>query len=232
MFRISDIDLERHNKELYDLSCITATETIKKALEEYFKEDYEEVSDDKLYTKVNIKEILNILPKKIIKEISSLGIDVDKFISKKVAQFMILLKDKEALTPDIFIEYILSYMIKESQRIDILSDNKEETNENSKLLSLFIEYYEDMFEDELLEGDMDDLDIEEYSTNAVKELSDLSFMISNFIFWDFDFSFFDSFGFLETLKQCKNGVLSQSGGYGEQYINNIFSSVSEPIPNI
>jgi hypothetical protein len=42
---------------------------------------------------------------------SGLEVDLKIFISKKMAQFLILLNDKEEHSPDLFIEYILAKMI-------------------------------------------------------------------------------------------------------------------------
>ncbi|HAS91979.1 MAG TPA: hypothetical protein DCS12_07025 [Clostridiales bacterium] len=49
--------------------------------------------------------------KKFLNEMSGLEVDLKIFISKKMAQFLILLNDKEEHSPDLFIEYILAKMI-------------------------------------------------------------------------------------------------------------------------
>ena len=51
-------------------------------------------------------------------------------------------------------------------------------------------------------------------------------------FWDWDFSFFDDWGFKETLKEFGPGLNGKMRGYGLEYMRKIFTDVNEPIPDV
>lgn len=110
MFRLVDDEFIQYD-ELHKAVVFCLTETIKSHLIEYFEKGYENQNEQNLYLKTKTDKALGLFTKKFLDEMSSLGVNPQVFIPKKMAQFLTLLNDKEEKTPDLFIEYILFKII-------------------------------------------------------------------------------------------------------------------------
>lgn len=229
MFRLANLPFE-DVPELEKLATFCITETIKKNLEDYFERDYNKCSCGDLFSKVKIEKAREIFPEKILDEIESLGINSNLFIAKKVAQFMNILTDDDEITPDIFVEYILYKMIK-FYRYQYNFDFVVATvSEYIPILKKMIrEYAKEYLELTVVK------ERNRYVKDSVNALSLFSYLLSNdesdFTFWDFDFTFFDDWGFKNTLYQAAYGYFGQVGGYNINYVSSIFTSINEPVPS-
>lgn len=229
MFRLANLSFEEV-PELEKLATFCLTETIKMNLEDYFEKDYNKCSCDDLFNKVKIEKVIGIFPEKLLDEMKSLGIKSNLFIAKKIAQFMSTLTNADAVTPDIFIEYILYKMItfyREQYNFDFIADTVSEKVPNLK--NLIREYAKEYLELTVIK------ERNKYVKDSINALTLFSYLLSNdesdFTFWDFDFTFFDDWGFKNTLHQAAYGYLGQSGGYNINYVSSIFTSVGEPVPS-
>jgi hypothetical protein len=227
MFRLVDNAFEENN-ELHTMAVYCLTETIKAHLAMYFEEDYEKVMEQDIYTKVKLDEIYKLFPDKLINNMINMGVDISLFLPKKIAQFMILLKKQDEETPDVFIEYVLyKMMLKQSEmRFDFTT--KEVVDKKVELKKLLRTYAKE----ELCIDDVKD------RNNYVKEqsilLTEFTRMLgddNSLAFWDWDFDFFDEWGFESVIKEMAYGVLEQLG-YGLEYTKSIFTDVEEEIPSI
>ena len=229
MFRLANLSFE-DVPELEKLATFCITETIKMHLEDFFEKDYDKCSCGDLFNKVKIEKARGIFPEKLLDEIESLGINSNLFIAKKVAQFMNILTDADAVTPDIFIEYILYKLIKfYRHQYDFYFIANTVSEHIPNLKKLIREYAKEYLELTVVK------EINKYVKDSVNALTLFSYLLSNeesdFTFWDFDFTFFDDCGFKNTLYQAAYGYLGQSGGYNIKYISSIFTSIYEPVPS-
>lgn len=229
MFRLVD-DAFEENNELHTIAVYCLTETIKIHLEKYFEEGYSNEEDKMLYMKVKLDEAYELFPDELVNSMISVGVNVSLFITKKIAQFMLLLKKSDEETPDIFNEYILYRMIIKQSKSYWDYTSKEIDDEKVKLKKLLRTYAKD----ELEINDVKELNkfvkdntrllTEFTSLLGVKESNDESY-----VFWDWDFDFFDQLGFENMIKQLTYGILSQRG-YGVDYTKSIFTDIDEEVP--
>ncbi len=234
MFRIVN-DAFQDSEELHSLAAYCLTETIKRELESYFEDGYKKATDELLYKEVKMPYVIQLFPTEFLKEMEIVGVNVDVFIPKKFSQFMKILAIHEEVTPDIFIEYILSRMIykytKENRFEIIPEDVSCKIDDLKKLLRTYAK-------DTLQINDIKERNL--YVKENTLVLTRFSYLPgvegyddTSLAFWDWDFSFFDDWGFIKTLEQLSFGVLNQSRGeYGLDYSRNIFLSVGEQEPSI
>lgn len=229
MFRLANLSFEEV-PELEKLATFCLTETIKINLEDFFEKDYNKCSCGDLFNKVKIEKAREVFPEKLSDEIELLGINSNLFIAKKIAQFMNILTDVDTVTPDIFIEYILYKMIKfhnHQYSFDFIAETVSEHIPNLK--KLIREYAKEYLELTIVK------ERNKYVKDSVNALTLFSCLLSNnesdFTFWDFDFIFFDDWGFKNTLYQAAYGYLGQAGGYNIEYVSSIFTSINEPVPS-
>ncbi|MCA1066110.1 hypothetical protein QTG56_25520 (plasmid) [Rossellomorea sp. AcN35-11] len=235
MLRLANLAFEQAPK-LHKLSSYCLTETIKAHLVPYFEEGYELENAETLYTKVKVEKVLKIFPEKIIREMALIDVDAAVFTSKKVAQFMTQLNSEEEHVPDVFIEYMLVRFIKSQSRMgeDYTPHQvKVRKSELKRLLNHYAVVYECDFH-ETEEGQIECAKefAEEYTILAT-DFTRLQGINGpddrTLVFWDWDYMFFDDWGFTETIFQLAHGVFL---GYGLAYTNNMFTSIDEDIPSI
>jgi len=226
MFRIANKEFEK-NEELYNLATYCLTETIKNYLKVYFNRDYETFCAEELYKKVNWESVFKIFPSKLINEIKIFGIEPREFISKKIAQFMNLLNETEENTPDIFIEYIFYLMIQNERKSNfyIIPNNvSEKIPELKKMVRVYVKE-NDEFEDAKERN--------KYIKDRITFMTCFPSLLGeddeSLAFWDWDFSFFDEWGFEETIMSSAYGVLVNCG-YGLDYTRAIFTDIGYAIP--
>jgi len=127
---------------------------------------------------------------------SGLEVDLKIFISKKMAQFLILLNDKEEHSPDLFIEYILAKMIYKQckKRIWLYKHGSDREKKRIKKDGSWV-----------CQKGIDFENIKErnkYVKDTVTVLTEFMYLLGadgmgddSLAFWDWDFSFLDSHGF-------------------------------------
>lgn len=216
------------DKELQNLAVLCLTETVKAHLEHYFEEGYEDESVDTLYTKVNLKKVKNLLPIDMVVDMELIGVNPESFVPKKIGQFMALLKDNEEHTPDLFLEYILYQMIEEQSKkgFDIIPLSVvTHKPELKKLINNYVKEYMD-YENTKERNRM----VKEYImrlTDFKSLLGDDELNLESLVYWDWDFKYFDGWGFTEVMKQSAGGLVLD---YGLEYTKTIFTSVGEDLP--
>jgi hypothetical protein len=231
MFRLVG-DAFKEDHELHTIAVYCLTETIKSHLGNYFEEGYENEDELTLYKKVKVDELYKLLPAKFIQDMIDVGVNVSLFIPKKIAQFMLLLKKQEEETPDLFLEYVLDKMIDEQLKNrfcfipSVVGDKKPELK---KLLRTYAKDY--LCIDDVKERN-------KYVKNHTMLLTEFIHLLGiehpdddSLAFWDWDFAFFDDWGFENVLIQSANGVL-EPRGYGLEYTKKIFTYVGEAVPSI
>ena len=254
MFRIANGKFTG-NEKLHKLATECLTKTIKYSLEDYFFMGYDKENPDTLYKKVDVDEVIYLLPEKLLNEMIASGIDMHLFLQKKVAEFMNILNSEEEITPDVFIEYLLYRMIITSDDMFYYIPDEIEAYKE-QLMPLLDEYasdyvdgcvicyesdngeiiYEDALGKEIAKEEYENTlkeEKEELINQTITNLTDLPNMSledDSLVFWDWDFSFFDDWGFENALKQMHSGPISIMAGYGEEYINNIFKSSNMEVP--
>lgn len=200
MFRLVDNAFE-DNEKLHNLAVYCVTESIKANLKNYLD---------------NEKELMGLFSESFINELKEEGIEPNIFINKKAKQLLKLLEDSEEHTPDIFIEYIIYKMMsdKEFDNSDIVSNELEEKIvELKNLLTIYQK------EEELIE---DDEYLEEFFDNP-------TIVSTNLVFWDWDFAYFDDWGFKKTIKALVDSQILRYD-YGLEYTKKIFLDVNEELP--
>lgn len=230
MFRL--VDGGFGSEKLNQLAIFCLTETIKSHLDEYFEDGYENTPQELLYKKVKLAEAYKIYPEKIIKEMKSQGVNIDEFIPKKLAQFMILLNQEEEETPDLFLEYTLYRMMqRQSERgYDMFAPSVHPLL--PELKKLLRAYAKEHLNDD--EGWYDDIkDRNRYARNTAKVLTEFTFLLGadgwgddSLAFWDWDFTFFDDIGFAAAFALYERPEL----GYGVDAMEEIFTGVGQNPP--
>lgn len=258
MFRIAN-DRFIHDEKLNFVASKCLSETIKANLEYYFVPGYEKEKDDELYKKVDIEKVLSILPEKLLNEMEVAGVHKEFFLRKKMAEFMILLNSEKYETPDVFNEYLLYRILRASQLLEI--DEYEEPEfvlENIDLLrellddeglefaESVIEFYEcedgsGNYENEygelITQGRYNEMlqDIKnEHIECIIDYLTDFtasSVDDDSLIFWDWDFSFIDKWGFASVLSKMSCTSYGVFADYGKDYVKGIFSNVNIDTPD-
>ncbi len=167
---------------------------------------------------VIVDEIINLLPEKLLEEMKSFDVDVNVFISDKIADFIILLSVDEEQTPDLFTEYLLNKMIVFSidNHLDIKSNLSNEDKE--QLLKIITSHCNEIADDLRYELDSDDLDDEFNLDEMVLEFfnmyTDFRYLMgsedgcpsstpteNSIAFWDWDYMTIDTFGFEYSLEE-------------------------------
>lgn len=255
MFRLAKSVVGNDDKKLEKIATECVTESIKNSLKCFFNEGYENASKEELYRYANFQEISNIIPYNLYLEIEDSGIDAKLFLRKKMAQFMNILNDEEEITPDIFIEYLL-YRLKNVADIYHTADTRETKNRKAVLRRLLKKHafdyveeyklygYERIDDDCYLDDEGNQISLDEYNRlsekyqkefvrDTIKNLNNLHEMSiddDSFLFFDWDFSFFDDWGFERTLMEFAHGMAGIMSGYTKEYIKNIFLSVNMELP--
>lgn len=254
MFRLANGKFVE-NKELKKVATECLTETIKIYLENYFHVGYEKEDENTLYTKVDYPTLVDLIPYKLLCEMEESNIDEELFLRKKTAEFMNILNSKEEITPDIFIEYLLYRMIitesnewfEESEKLKKLKPVlRRLLEENSKCYAeeVYLCDYEEDENGNYIDQDGEFVSKEKYNkilkayqkqyveknmTNLT-DLPNMSIDDDSFVFWDWDFSFFDEWGFEPILKKMSKGIIADMAGYGEEYIKDVFKSSGMDTP--
>lgn len=245
------------NEKLYKLATECLSDTFKNYISDFlFLRHSKNIPTDELYTKVDIDEVMFLLPGKLIIELQKSEIDEELFLKKKIAELLTLLNSNEEVIPDVFSEYLL-YRIIRTAEDDVFYEASELPNEYaSKLKDLLNDYatemvqdlfcvYEDdngntVYENEYgKELSKDEYEsslksmINEYVNSTIINLTDLSKMSiddDSLVFWDWDFMFIDDWGFENALKQLNGGIVSTMGGYANDTATNIFTSIGMDKP--
>jgi hypothetical protein len=228
LFRLAE-DAFQADKELHSIAVYCITETIKAHVEEYLEQDYEKEEGDNLYIKVKKEKAFDLFPFQIMDSMMQVGVNVSSFIPKKIAEFMLLLKDKEEHTPDLFLEYILYRMIKKQ------SENRYDYTPNT-VVDKKAELKSQLRKHAKGYTDYDTKERNLFIKNNIRLLTEFTYLLgveesgdSSLTFWDWDFLFFDDWGFKEVIEQSAFGVLRQRG-YGLEYTKSIFKNVGEEVP--
>jgi hypothetical protein len=232
MFRLGD-DAFKENNELHTMAVYCLTETIKVHLKIYFEEGYENEHEQDMYRKVKLAEVYKLFPDQLVKNMINMGVNTSLFLPKKIAQFMLLLKNQEEETPDLFIEYVLYRMILEHSKWGVDFTTTEVFDKKLQLKKLLRTYAKE-------ELDLDDVKernkfVKEHSILLTKFTHMLGSKESDYdslAFWDYDFLFFDEWGFENAIKESAHGMFGQQRGYGLEYTESIFTDVGEEIPRI
>ena len=255
MFRLANRKF-RENKELEKLATECLTKTIKSHLESYFFVGYENEKEDTLYKMVDLEEAIYLLPDELWDEMEESEIDECLFLKKKIAEFMNILNSKESITPDIFIEYLLYRMIVTTD--EWFYEIPEEVQKyKSLLLEPLDEYaldyaysyvdcyeledgtvkYQNSFGEDITKEEYEEIlkdSKEEYIEKVINNLTNIPAMSmdeDSLVFWDWDFKFFDNWGFEATLKNISSGPIALMTGYGEEYVKNMLDGTGAEIPN-
>lgn len=254
MFRLANNNFKEHEC-LKKMATECLTETIREHLKKYFLNGYEKEDKEMLYTKVNLSKVIDLLPYELWCEIEGLEINAELFLKKKVAEFMNILNAEESITPDIFIEYLLYRMIiTESE--EHITESEKLKKMKPVLRSLIEEYSKNCPEEYLFFYKKDELDNymdyegniiskeyynkvltkyqKEYIEKTMKNITCLPKMSiedDSLVFWNWDFAFFEDFGFEFTLKNISNKSVGVMIGYGEEYVKNIFKKTNIKVPS-
>lgn len=240
MFKLANNSF-RGNEELERVATECLTEAIKIYLENYFIIGYENEEKETLYKKVNLSEVIDLLPSKLLCEMEESDINIGLFLQKKMAEFMNILNSKESITPDIFIEYLLYRMVITENENWIIESNK--LKEMKPILKKLLEEDSREYTEDFLYFEQDEngnyIDCEgnfiskdEYN-KILKEaqedyversminltcLPNMSIDEDSYAFWDWDFSFFDDWGFESTLINMSSEPIGRMAGYEEDCI--------------
>lgn len=227
MFRLVD-NAFQSAPELHTLAVYCLTETIKSHVAHYFVEGYGTECEQPLYTKVNPTKALSLFPADMLDGMVNLAVDVPSFIPKKIAQLMLLLNNQDEITPDLFLEYILYRMIvaQRNKRFDFMP--KEVIDNKEQLVKLLRTY---------AKTELDIIDTKERNAwvkNNTVLLTGFTGLLGDddsLAFWDLDCTFFDDWGFEQTLSSSAFGILKLRG-YGLEYTRSIFTDVGQDVPYI
>ena len=245
------------NEELYKLATECLSDTFKNYISDFlFLRHSKNIPADELYTKVDLDEVMFLLPGKLIRELQQSEIDEELFLKKKVAELFNLLNSNEVVIPDVFLEYLLYRIMRTAEDDEFYEVPELSDKYASKLKNLLNDYATEMVQDSFCvyeddngntiyenefgkEISKDEYElsfksiVSEYVNNAITNLTDLTEMSiddDSLVFWDWDFMFIDDWGFEGALKQLNGGIISTMSGYSKDTAKNIFTSIGMATP--
>ena len=207
-----EFDCDKQTKE-WVTKCVT--NTIRNHIVKFLK-NYDE--NKKLSNiEVDFEKILPIFDERIISEIENIGINFNNFLCVKINHLVDILESEDELSPDLFVEYILYKMIRNSE-----CNSKCEDILIKPLTDLLYSYGNSFKKVNNLESYVKENTM--LSTNFNYLLGVQFPNYNSNVFKNYKFKVFDDFGFIMSISLIKD-----MHDYGFDEVDKIFSGVEVPI---